>query len=119
MPSSIWRPDTSNRWRHIALWTGLLAPALLWLTLLETNYAFSYNACDERTKWFLFAVIGVTMLLGAGGGWAAWKMGPPEDSEERSDPWTIRTREVRARWMSIAAVALTAWFLIVMLAMTA
>lgn len=117
MPSSIWRPDSSNRWRHLALWTGLLGPALLWLTLLETNYAFAYNACDEGTKGFLFALIGVTMALGAAAGVAAWKTGPPEDSEERSEPWTLKTREVRARWMSIAAVAFTAWFLIVMVAM--
>lgn len=119
MPSSIWRPDTGNRRRHLALWTGLLAPALLWLTLLETNYALTYNACDEQTNWFLGALVGLTIALGAIAGMAAWKTGPPDDSHERSDPWTVRTREVRARWMSISAIAMTAWFLIVMIAMMA
>ena len=117
MPSSIWRPDSSNRLRHLALWAGLIGPPVLWLTLLEANYVLAYAACGEREKWFLYAVIAASIGLGAAAGLAAWRMGPPEDSEERSDPWTLKTREVRARWMSISALACTAWFLIVMLAM--
>lgn len=117
MPSSIWRPDSGNRLRHLALWAGLLGPPVLWLMLLETNYVLAYEACADREKWFLHLAIAVSIALGAAAGIAAWKSGPPQDDEEHSDPWTVRTREIRARWMSAAALALTAWFLLVMLAM--
>lgn len=117
MPSSIWRPDSGSRLRHVALWAGLLGPPVLWLTLLETNYVLAYEACGDREKWFLHVAIGVSIALGAIAGLAAWKSGPPHDDDERSEPWSIRTREIRARWMSAAAVALTAWFVLVMAAM--
>jgi hypothetical protein len=117
MPSSIWRPDSGNRSRHLGLWAGLLGPPLLWLTLLETNYVLAYEACGDREKWFLYLAVAVSILIGAAAGIAAWKSGPPADDQDRSDPWTLRTREIRARWMSAAAVACTAWFLVVMLAM--
>jgi hypothetical protein len=95
----------------------LLAPALLWLVLLEADYALAYNACDEQSNWFLGALAAGSLLLGAAAGFSAWRAAPPEDSDEHSAPWTIRTREIRARWMSISAIAISAWFALVMLAM--
>lgn len=118
MPSSIWRPDSGSRLRHLALWAGLLAGPLLWLTLLETNYVLAYSACSGRQKWFLFATIAATLALAGAVAYAAWKSGPPQDLDASSPPWSPLTREVRARWMSIAGVAFTLWFLIVMLAMS-
>lgn len=117
MPSSIWRPDSGNRRRHLALWAGLIGPPVLWLTLLETDYLLAYAACSSQQTWFLYVAIAASCALAATAGFAGWRMGPPEDRDERSAPWTVRTREIRARWMSVSAVALTLWFLIVMLAM--
>jgi hypothetical protein len=117
MPSSIWRPDTGERRRHLALWTGLLAPPLVWLMLLETNYVLAYEACGDHEKWFLHVAVVVSLGIGMAAGVAAWRWGPPRDEQERSDPWTIRTREIRATWMSAAAVGLTVWFLLVIAAM--
>jgi hypothetical protein len=99
------------------LWAGLLGPPVLWLALLQTNYVLAYAACGARETWFLYAAIAATLVLGALAGLAAWRMGPPEHGEARSAPWDPNTREIRARWMSASALAITAWFLIVMVAM--
>lgn len=118
MSSSIWRPDSGSRGRGLALWAGLLAPPLIWLALLETNYVLTYAACDGRQKWFLFATIAASLALAGAAGYATWRTGPPRDTDERSEPWTLKTREIRGRWMSMAGVAFTLWFLIVITAMT-
>lgn len=95
----------------------MIGPPVLWLMLLETNFVLAYAACGSRQTWFLYLAIAASCALAAGAGVAAFRMGPPEDRDEHAPPWTVRTREIRARWMSVSAVAFTVWFLLVMLAM--
>lgn len=67
--------EAHERWRVFALWTGLLAGPLVWLTLLEWNYVLSYVACETRQTWFLhLAVIASVAIVGAAGFWA-WSAG--------------------------------------------
>jgi len=50
-------------WRLAALWTGLLAGPVVWAALLETNYALSYVACEQRRTWMLHLSTAVAILL--------------------------------------------------------
>jgi hypothetical protein len=103
--------------RAAALWVGLLAGPLVWFTVLEANYVMSYVACESQHTWFLHATNLVCAALVAAAGLLAWRSGPAENAERPTAPVTRETSELRARWMSIGGVVLSAWFVLVILAM--
>jgi hypothetical protein len=117
MPSSTSRHAWFDARRAAALWGGLLTGPVVWFSLLQTNYVLSYVACETRQTWFLHAATAVAAVLVAASGWFAWRAGPAEDDQRRSPPVTRATWESRSRWMSIAGVATSAWFIVVILAM--
>ena len=117
MPSSTSRPASPDVRRTAALWVGLLAGPVVWFTLLEANYVMSYVACETRHTWFLHVATLVSILAVAAAGWGSWRSGPAEDSEYPTAPISPDTKESRARWMSIGGVALSLWFIVVILAM--
>jgi hypothetical protein len=100
-----------------ALLAGVLTGPVVWLTLLEVNYVLSYVACEQGHTWFLHAATLAAAAVVACAGWLAWRSGPAADDERRAAPVTRATSESRARWMSLAGVALSAWFVLVILAM--
>ena len=119
MASSTSRPVSHERWRLTALWAGLLTGPIVWLALLEVNYVLAYVACETTSTWFLHLAIGVALLLVAGAGYAAWaaSYGPMMADETLTPPLSDETRLQRSRWMSLAGVALSLWFIVVILAM--
>ena len=119
MASSISRPVSHERWRLAAVWAGLLAGPLVWLVLLETNYVLAYVACELQQTWFLHLSTALAVLLVGGAGYAAWRasFGDITTDETLTDPLDEETRVQRSRWMSLAGVAFSAWFIIVILAM--
>jgi hypothetical protein len=116
MASSTSVPAWHEPRRWAALWVGLLTGPVVFLALLQTNYVMSYVACEARTRWFLHLATLVALLLVAGAGWLAWTHGPAEPDERHSRPITRDTTESRARWMSMAGVMMSAWFMLVILA---
>lgn len=119
MPSSTSRPVSHEPWRLVALWAGLLTGPLVWLTLLETNYVLAYVACETGSTWFMHLAVGVALLLVAVAGYAAWaaSYGDMMADETQTPPLSDETRLQRSRWMSLAGVAFSAWFILVILAM--
>ena len=119
MPSSTSRPVSHERWRLAAVWAGLLAGPLAWLTLLEVNYLFAYVACEVQGTWFMHLAIAIAVLLVGAAGLTAWRAssGPMAADETRTDPLSDETRRQRSRWMSLAGVAFSLWFIVVILAM--
>ncbi len=119
MPSSTSRPVSHERWRLAALWAGLLTGPIVWLALLELNYLLAYVACETRSTWFMHVAVGIALLLVAGAGYAAWSAsyGDMLAEETRTLPLSDETRIQRSRWMSLAGVALSLWFILVILAM--
>jgi hypothetical protein len=119
MPSSTLRPVSHEPWRLAALWAGLLTGPLVWLALLEVNYVLAYVACETASKWALHLAIVVALLLVAGAGYAAWaaSYGHILADETLSPPLSDETRLQRSRWMSLAGVAFSLWFIVVILAM--
>jgi hypothetical protein len=122
MPSSTSRPvfrDAHDRSRVFALWTGVLAGPVVWLTLLEANYVMSYVACETRETWFLHAATGLAVVLVAAAGLWGWSAGrgPRDLPEPLTEPVSPETCDARTRWMAHAAVAVSAWFIVVILAM--
>ena len=117
MPSSTLRRGSLDwGWRLAALWFGVLAGPLMWATLLETNYALSYVACEQKHEWMLYvsaaAAIGVIALAALG----LWRARPAglDDSEPSTDP--RETAVTRSRFMVIGGLAFCAWFTLVILA---
>jgi hypothetical protein len=119
MPSSTSRPVSHERWRLAALWAGLLTGPIVWLTLLEVNYVLAYVACETSSTWFMHLAVVVSLLLVSGAGYAAWaaSYGSILTEETQSPPLSDETRIQRSRWMSLAGVAFSLWFIGVILAM--
>jgi hypothetical protein len=119
MPSSISRRASHEPWRLAALWAGLLTGPVAWLTLLETNYVLAYVACEMRQTWFMHLGTAVALLVVAAAGWGAWyaSHGDMTADQTLTHPLSDETRWQRSRWMSLAGVATSAWFIIVIVAM--
>ena len=111
MPFSTLRHGSFN-WgpRLAALWAGLAAGPLAWAALLETNYALSYVACDQRHTWMLHLSTGVALVLVSLGALGAWAAAPPLHGA------TTSPAEARARFMAVGGLILCAWFALVILA---
>lgn len=101
----------------MALWIGILAGPVVWLAVLEASYVLSYAACESEHTWFLHGANIFSILLVAGAGWLAWRSGPAPAQGPLTPRGTPEMRETRARWMSTAGVALSLWFILVILAM--
>lgn len=95
----------------------MLAGPLVWFAILEADYVMSYVACESRHTWFLHAANLLSVALVAAAGWLAWRSGPAASDEHPTEPVTRATSESRARWMSMVGVALSMWFILVILAM--
>src|SRR5206468_4207389 len=66
--------------RAIALWTGILGPAILWLCQFELQFALVPWACSSGVGWPIHLIFAVSVLLAAACGAAAWRAreGAPE-----------------------------------------
>ena len=119
MDSSISRPVSHERWRSLALWAGLLAGPVVWLTLLQTNYILAYVACETRHTWFMHLATAVAVVLVAAAGFGAWRAadGPIMSEEHPTHPLSDETHRQRTRWMGLSGVLFSAWFVLVILAM--
>jgi hypothetical protein len=122
MPSSTSRPgfrSAGERRQALALWTGTLAGPLVWLTLLQTNYTLSYVACETRQTWFLHLAIAIgAFAVGAAGLWG-WRAGHAASSGEISTaPVSEATRQARIGWMAVLAALTSAFFIVVIIAMS-
>jgi hypothetical protein len=102
--------------RLLALWTGILAGPLTWAALLETNYALSYVACEQRHTWMLHLAAIVALSLIALAALIAWRASPPLGEHELPSTDPAETGLLRARFMVIGGLALCAFFFIVILA---
>ncbi len=119
MPSSISRPVSHERWRLAALWAGLLTGPIAWLTLLEVNYVLAYVACESGSTWFMHLAVVIALLVVSAAGCGAWAASHRNmlAEETLTPPLSDETRLQRSRWMSLAGVALSAWFVLAILAM--
>jgi hypothetical protein len=119
MASSTSRPVSHERWRIAAQWAGLLAGPLVWLSLLELNYVLAYVACETRSTWFMHTATVTAVALVAAAGLLAWRAsyGDMMAPETLTAPLSDDTRRQRSRWMGLAGVATSLWFIVVILAM--
>ena len=104
--------------RLVALWAGILAGPLAWAALLQTNYVLSYVACEQQQTWMLHLATAIALVVVAGAAFAAWRAAPAlkpmTDDHAAADPAAASL--LRRRFMAFAALALSAWFGIVILA---
>src|SRR6476659_1633177 len=104
MPSSIshreFTDEPGSPLRAVALWSGFLAGPVVWLMLLETNYAISYVACSSHQTWFLQAFTALALVAVAACGWWGWRTGSSAVSD-------------RERWMARAGAGMSVFFLLV------
>jgi hypothetical protein len=117
MGSSTSLPAWHDTGRAARLWIGILTGPIVWAILLEVNYVLAYVACEQQTKWFLHAATLAGFVIVGAAGYVGWRSGPPADRGEGKPPVTPETTESRARWMSLAGVVFSAWFMLVILAM--
>ena len=111
MRSSTLRHGSFSRGpRLAALWAGLAAGPLAWAAVLETNYALSYVACEQRHSWMLHLATVTALGLVAGGAFLAWAAAPPLRGDSAS------SGEARARFMAMGGLVLCAWFALVIVA---
>ena len=117
MPSStLDRGSLDWGWRLAALWTGLLAGPLVWAALLETNYALSYVACEQRRTWMLHLSTAIAILLIALAALWLVRAAPPMGDEGAPSIDPRDTAVLRARFMVVGGLAFCDWFTLVILA---
>jgi hypothetical protein len=117
MPSStLSRGSFESGPRLAALVGGVLAGPITWATLLEVNYVLSYVACEQKTKWMLHLATAVAVLIVLGAGTLAWLARPDLGDESTPSVDPAATSLLVARFMAISALALCAWFTVVILA---
>lgn len=97
----------------LALWTGMLGGPLIWLIVLEFNYAWAPAACRTSDKSGL--VIGTTLalvlsLIAALIAWRSWHAAGPVVTTAAGDPLT------RGRFMALAGLGLSALMTLLILA---
>jgi hypothetical protein len=121
MPSStLHRGSFSWGGRLAVLWLGILTGPIAWAALLETNYAMSYLACEQRHTWMLHLATAVALALVGAAALLAWRAAPPVAGDPGGDEASVDPREtatVRARFMAVTGLALSAWFALVILSM--
>jgi hypothetical protein len=96
-----------------ALWTGIVGGPLIWLMVLEFNYAFAPAACRSGDKSDL--VIGTTValvlsLIAAFVAWRSWHAAGPVVTTAGGDPLT------RGRFMALAGLGLSALMTLLIIA---
>jgi hypothetical protein len=65
MPSSTSHRVSFDPWRLAALFGVILGAPLVWLVLLETNYALAYAACADRSNAWLHVPSGIAVVATA------------------------------------------------------
>jgi hypothetical protein len=99
--------------RDLALWTGVLAGPVAWLTSFQANFALAPVACVLKGKLALYAISVVALLLTAAAGVVAWQQWTGAGKEW---PGQGGDTTARVRIMAIGGVLLSAMFFIVILA---
>ena len=120
MPSSISRRASFDTPGQLAVrWAGVFVGPLAWAAVLQTNYTMSYVACEQGSKWMLHLAIASAVVLIAIIGFATWRVLPPPapESQASTAEQPERTALIRARFVSYAALGLSLWFALVILAM--
>jgi hypothetical protein len=117
MASSILRRESFDVGPRLwALWAGLLAGPIAWSLQLETNYVLSYVACEQRASWMLHITTAAALLMVAAGAAAARRaspaLSPAQDGTDDAGDASL----ARARSMAVGALAMCAWFAIVIIA---
>lgn len=118
MHSSTSHPDWREARRYLALWSGVLTGPIVWLCLLELNYVLAHVACVTGSRWFLHAAVVAALAIVVLAGFAAWsvRVGGPTD-HAITPPGIEATLRQQLRWMRMAGVVTSAWFVVVILAM--
>jgi hypothetical protein len=65
MPSSTSHRASFDPWRLAALFGVILGAPMVWLVLLETNYALAYAACADRSNAWLHVPSGIALVATA------------------------------------------------------
>jgi hypothetical protein len=89
------------------------------LVVLEFNYVAAYVACELRARWFMHLATVVAAVIVAGAGLLSWsaRITPLEPDVEPTLPLSDTTGIQRSNWMSLAGVAISVWFILVILAL--
>jgi hypothetical protein len=99
-----------NRW----LWVGLLSGPLAWGLQLQTSYSLTETACATGHQWLLHLVGFAAVLVPVASGLLAARLFQrlPEGSTGYGDD--LRSR---ARFMALSGIVMSAFFVLVNLAM--
>lgn len=96
----------------LRLWYGVLAGAAAWKLQLVVNYALNPYACWHRAEVLGHLASFIAAALAATGVWVAWgiwkRAGKGMETEHGG---TV----VRARWMALTGIALSAYFVLLIL----
>jgi hypothetical protein len=65
MPSSTSHRASFDPWRLAGLFGVILGAPMVWLVLLETNYALAYAACADRSNAWLHVPSGIALVATA------------------------------------------------------
>lgn len=95
------------------LWLSIFTPVVAWIAAHQTSFLLSPWICDTGRRWVLYLVIGSAFAAAAAGGvqtWTTWRTLPSSGHAKDS---TL----ARRRFMAMAALLLTAMFLVAILAL--
>jgi hypothetical protein len=95
------------------IWTGLLVPPIAWAFQLQANYVLVSVTCQQGSRWPLYLVTLIALLITLAAGFGAWRALVRVNgsySEDGGSPASV------ARFMSILGLMTSALFLLVIIA---
>jgi hypothetical protein len=105
--------EISEQRFNLALWAGILAGPFAWVLHLQTSYSLTETACAGGRQWLLHVASLVALLLPIAGALCALRLWRrlPAGSTSHGDDFSSRSR-----FMALAGIVLSAFFVLVILA---
>jgi hypothetical protein len=107
------REDSTKSVSSALLWTGLLVPPIAWAFQLQANYVLASLTCQQGSRWPLYLVTLVALLITLAAGFGSWRARARVNGMHSDDGGSLLSV---ARFMAVLGLMTSALFSLVIIA---